>query len=223
MTQPAYTHITFVLDRSGSMQSIVSDTIGGFNRFLEEQQQAPGRATMTLVQFDHEYEPLLVVAPLSEARPLSPRTYRPRGSTALLDAIGRAIDETGQSLAAMNEPDRPSTVLFVILTDGQENASRVFTRERVFDMISHQRAQYQWQFVFLGANQDAIAEASHLGIAAGAALTFAPVPGAAFDAFQAVSRACVEVRTKKRKTHETELFTPDERRRQAEAVTKTRP
>ncbi|MBC8139134.1 MAG: VWA domain-containing protein, partial [Fibrella sp.] len=111
-----YTHITLVLDRSGSMESMRGDAIGGFNTFLKDQQAAPGAATLTLVQFDDRYEKPYEFAPIASVAPLSERTFVPRGSTALLDAVGQAIEETGGRLASLPEHERPAKVLFVTLT-----------------------------------------------------------------------------------------------------------
>lgn len=178
--RPDYVHIAVVLDRSGSMDSIRSDTIGGFNHFLSEQKKVPGYVTVTLVEFDHEYLVRYSSTPLIHVRPLTEDTYRPRGSTALLNAIGRTIRDTGQYLSAMPEHERPSKVLFVIVTDGHENASHEesnpafrFTKAQINEMISLQRNQYSWEFVFLGANQDAIETGSSLGISRASSMTYA--------------------------------------------------
>lgn len=168
-----YTHISVVLDRSGSMSTVWDDTIGGFNSFLEEQRKLPGECTISAIQFDSEYDVLYTAKSIADAPKLTKETYVPRGSTALLDAIGRTINDTGAKLAAMSEDQRPSKVLFVILTDGQENASREFSRQKVFDMIKLQRETYKWDFVFLGANQDAISTGTSLGMAAGSTMTYA--------------------------------------------------
>src|SRR5207244_2961837 len=129
----------------------------------------PGEMTVTLVQFNQEIELALDAQPIGEARPLDRRRYRPNGDTALLDAIGDSIDRTGARLRKLAERDRPSKVVVVILTDGLENASRAYSREHVFGMIQHQREKCSWEFVFLGANQDAIQEAANMGIAPAAA------------------------------------------------------
>jgi len=178
-----YTDITIVLDRSGSMDCVKDDTIGGVNQFLKSQQAVPGEATFSLVQFDNVIEDVVWGVPLGAAQPLTSETFVPRGSTALLDAIGQTIDRVGQSLAAMNEPERPDKVVFVIVTDGLENASSVFTRHKIDGMIAHQRDQYQWQFLFLGANQDAIATAASLNISAESALTYSGTPLGTKSAF----------------------------------------
>lgn len=167
------TDITIVLDRSGSMGVIRDDTIGGVNRFIADQKTGPGAATFTLNQFDHEFETVIDAKPITEAQPLTAKTYVPRGSTALLDAIGRSITATGARLEKIPEADRPGKVVFTIVTDGHENRSREFTRAKVFDMIKHQQDKYGWQFVFLGANQNAISEATNYGISAANAMTFA--------------------------------------------------
>jgi hypothetical protein len=164
--------ITIILDRSGSMASIATDVVGGFNHFVTEQRAQPGDCRLTLVQFDNQYEVVYAGRSIAEAPMLNSETFQPRGSTALLDAIGRTIDATGDRLRALPETDRPDRVLLVIITDGLENASTEYTRARVFEMISTQRDVYRWGFLFMAANQDAIQEGGHIGIAPGAALNF---------------------------------------------------
>lgn len=169
-----YTHIVLVLDRSGSMGSIVDDTIGGFNTFLATQRREPGHATMTLRLFESvPLEPAYVFKPLHEAPELSTSSYVPGGATALYDAIGLTIEETGEALKGMAESARPAKVVFAILTDGRENASRKFTASRIAQMIKLQSEAYKWEFVFLGANQNAILTARELNIEAGNTLSFA--------------------------------------------------
>lgn len=153
-----------VIDRSGSMSSVVDDTIGGFNTLLREQQQLHGDVRMTLVQFDDHYDVLHSATPVRHVAPLNHATYVPRGWTALLDAIGRTIDDVGASLAAMPEHERPARVILVVLTDGAENASRVFTGQRVREMIQHQRERYSWEFVVLGSSLETITAAHNWGI-----------------------------------------------------------
>ena len=156
------TDITMVIDRSGSMQSIRSDAEGGVNSFIEQQRNEPGETLLTLVQFDAKYDFVERGTPISQVKPYQ---LVPRGSTALLDAVGRAINETGARLSAMPESDRPALVVFVIVTDGQENSSREFQRSQIRQMIEHQQSAYNWQFTFLAANQDAFAEGAAMGIA----------------------------------------------------------
>jgi hypothetical protein len=171
MSLNSATHVSIVLDRSGSMASVREDTIGGFNSFLDAQRRHEN-VTMTLAQFDNHYDVLFDAVPIAKVPHLTDKTFEPRGSTALLDAIGRTIEDTGRRLAAMPEADRPSKVLFVIITDGQENASEKFTRAQVFEMISHQREVYSWEFVFIGANQDVIDESTSLGMNATNSLSY---------------------------------------------------
>ncbi len=156
------TDITMVIDRSGSMQSIRTDAEGGINSFIEQQKQEPGEANLTLVQFDTEYEFVHSGVPIKQVPAFK---LIPRGSTALLDAVGRAINETGARLAAVAESQRPGLVVFVIVTDGQENSSREFTRDQIRTMVEHQQSAYKWQFTFLAANQDAFAAGGSMGIA----------------------------------------------------------
>lgn len=164
------TDITLVVDRSGSMSHVREDAEGGVNTFIAEQANEPGRALLTLVQFDTEYEFVHKGVPIGEAT-----KYRliPRGMTALLDAVGRAINETGERLAQMPEEDRPGLVIFVVMTDGHENSSVEFTKAQVKEMIERQQNVYNWHFTFLGANQDAFAEAGSLGINKGGAANYA--------------------------------------------------
>jgi uncharacterized protein YegL len=165
------TDITLVIDRSGSMQSIRDDAQGGINAFIAGQNKTPGDVLVTLVQFDTEYEFIHKGVPV---RDVPPYELQPRGGTALLDAVGRAINETGARLAKLQEEDRPGLVIFVVMTDGQENSSREFTRAQVKQMIQRQQSDYNWHFTFLGANQDAFAEAGGIGILSAGAADFAP-------------------------------------------------
>jgi hypothetical protein len=165
------TYIAVVLDRSGSMSTVRQSTIDGFNEFLAGQKAVPGTARLKLVQFDNEYTPVYDGL-LSAAEPLTDKTYVPRGSTALLDAIGRTINEVGTVLSNTPPIERPKTVIVAIMTDGEENASLEFSRQQVFDMIGHQRNIYKWEFVFLGANQDAIKVGASFNINASSSITY---------------------------------------------------
>ena len=169
------THIAVLLDRSGSMADVKDETISGFNYFLKEQKTAGDNASFTLVQFDSESTDVVHEArPVRDVPDLNQDTYQPRGSTPLLDALGQTINSTGRALAAIPEANRPDKVVFVVITDGQENASHQFTKARVKEMIDHQTGKYNWQFVYLGANQDAFAEAGAVGIAMANAANFTP-------------------------------------------------
>jgi hypothetical protein len=180
------TDITVLLDRSGSMENIRQDMEGGFNSFVEEQRKLPGNCSLTLIQFDDRYE-REYTKPLAEVPPLN---LVPRGWTALLDAIGRAINETGERLAVLPESERPAKVIFVIITDGHENASQIFPRHKIAEMIAHQREKYAWQFLFLGANQDAIATGGSMGISAGSSLTYSANAVGTRSSYDSLS-ACV--------------------------------
>ena len=146
------------------MVPLVEAAIAGFNHFLQEQQNAPGQARLTLVLFDDTYLKHVDAIPVHEVIPLDTTTYVPGASTALLDAIGRTIDELGARLERTAEADRPGKVTVAILTDGLENASRHYTWRDVSERIKHQTEKYSWEFLFLGANQDAIATALALSI-----------------------------------------------------------
>lgn len=187
--------ITMILDRSGSMASIALDTIGGVNTFLRDQKDVPGEALFTLAQFDDRYEIVHDAVPIARVEPLTEKTFVPRGSTALLDAIARTIDSAGKRIAAIPEGDRPDKVICVIVTDGQENASRTYTRSKVFDRIAHQRDVYKWEFVFLGANQDAIEEAGKLGIGAASSMSYTASAAGVAANYRSLSANLSSVRT----------------------------
>ena len=197
MTRADLTDITFVLDRSGSMQSIKSATIESFNGFVQSQRAGDGTAQLSLVQFDDHYEPNYLAIPIDQTPELNEVTYVPRASTALLDAIGRTVQLTGERLRDMPENERPGTVVFVTLTDGYENASREYTLQRVNDMICEQRDKYSWQFIFLGANQDAIATAAKMGMGAGQSMTFAASPSGTHGVLNAFDKKMHLLRTSK--------------------------
>lgn len=164
MTNPNLTLINFVIDKSGSMFRTKDDVIGGFNRLLSEQRIAPGACLVTHVQFADTCTVLYTAKPIADVEALSTATYVPGGNTALLDAIGTSINDAGAKLSAMAEDERPGKVLFVIMTDGLENASREFDRAKIMDMIQHQESKYSWSFLFIGANMDVVQEAASLGI-----------------------------------------------------------
>ena len=165
MTKENFTSINVIVDESGSMGHLVKDTVGGFNKFLSDQKDVPGDAVFTLCLFSTKHNLPFDFVKLAHVPALTDKAYRPGGSTALLDAVGTTINHVGAKLSAMPEEERPSKVIFLIITDGEENASKEFTKEQVASMVSHQRDVYNWEFVFMGANIDAIAEGSSLGIA----------------------------------------------------------
>jgi uncharacterized protein YegL len=160
------TEVVFILDRSGSMVDLTSDTIGGFNSFIENQKQEPGEAILTTILFDDQYDIFHNGVDIKSVKPLTAKEYFARGMTALLDAIGKTINTVGERLNKTEEEDKPSKVIFVITTDGQENASREFTQPKIKEMIERQTKDYNWQFIFLGANIDAVSTAKSFGIQA---------------------------------------------------------
>lgn len=194
-TQSAPAEIAVILDRSGSMQSIAGDAIGGFNAFLAAQRGEPGAARLSLVLFDDRYEVPLKSIPLADVPDLTTRTFVPRGSTALLDAIGRTLRKMTTSFAARPAEKRPARIIVAILTDGEENASHEYTRPHIFDLIGEKRAQ-GWEFVFLAANQDAFTAAERLNILREDAANFSATPGQACDAFLDMSSRVSEKRRK---------------------------
>ncbi len=158
------TEIIFVLDKSGSMESIRRETVEGFNDFVHRQLADSGETKISLILFDTKYKVAYAGVPLREVVDLTVSSYMPDGGTALLDALGTAIDRTGQRLAEIDPENRPGTVIVVVLTDGQENSSQEYTLEEVRNRVKNQTKNYAWQFLFLGANQDAWLEAGKMGI-----------------------------------------------------------
>lgn len=166
------TEIVFILDRSGSMHSLTNDTIGGYNSFIQQQKEEVGEARLTTILFDNEYEILHNSVDIKSVSNITNKEYFTRGTTAMLDAIGVAINTIGEKLSKESEDDRPSKVIFVITTDGQENASKEFKRNQIKEMIERQQNEYSWKFIFLGANMDAVSEGDSLGIARGMSLNY---------------------------------------------------
>lgn len=189
--------IVCVIDRSGSMASVVDDAIGGYNTFLKAQQALPYPAKWSLVLFDHEYLMVEKNVDIAAAVPLDNERFVPRGSTALLDAIGRTIDDTGTMLATLPESERPDKVLMAILTDGHENASSDYSRERIARMIEHQRTVYSWEFIFLAANQDAISAAASIAIPAASAVNYQNTGEGNRAAYDTLNKATAAYRAKK--------------------------
>lgn len=166
------TELVFILDRSGSMSGLEEDTIGGFNSMLDKQKEEKGDAFVTTVLFDNKYELLHDRKDIKNIRPISKKEYYVRGTTALLDAIGIAINNIGQALSNTNDNQRPDKVMFVIITDGMENSSTEYSFDKVKEMIEHQKSKYSWDFIFLGANIDAVKTAASFGIAEDRATNF---------------------------------------------------
>lgn len=184
-----YTHITVLIDKSGSMSPLQADTIGGFNSYLAEQQALPGTATLSLVLFDtgDPFEVVHGFKPIAAVEPLTYKTYRPAGGTPLLDAIGNGINDLGKQLAALPESHRPEKVVFAIITDGQENSSKEFTKAQIEAMIKTQREAYNWQIVFQSSDLSAMQDAQSYGISPMAMASYAPSGAGVRSAFNNLS------------------------------------
>ena len=189
------TEMVFILDRSGSMQSLTDDTIGGFNSMIDGQKKEDGEAYVTTVLFDDNYEVLHDHVDIQKVSPITTKEYYARGCTALLDAIGKTINSIGSRLCATPEDERPDKVMFVITTDGFENASKEFSKSTVKEMIEHQQEKYSWTFMFLGANMDAVKEAESIGISANYATNYTYTTQGVRDSFITLSNTTKSVRT----------------------------
>lgn len=206
------THVTFVLDSSGSMAAIEDDTKGGFNVFLQEQREEEGEATVSLYNFDDFVDRVYRMAPIEAAETLDTENYRPGGSTALYDALATAIDETAESIDGLAEADRPDTVIVVVLTDGKENASET-PQQRIREKVTYRREEDDWEFLFIGANQDAALTAEGMGMAADKSLNMHHSGDGVKAAQQSTSRSI----SRARRQGETGGYEEADRRRQDEA------
>ncbi len=184
MTDPQLSLVAALLDRSGSMQSIADDTRGGFDAYIAKERENDGRIVVTLAQFDDQYDLVYSAMPIDSVPPL---VLEPRSMTALYDAIGKLITDVGSDLAAKPEHERPHSVTVLVMTDGHENASREWTHEAVRALITQQETQYDWDFVFLGSNIDAVAVGTGLGFARDKSLTYAPTSDGVSAAFGSVA------------------------------------
>ena len=191
------TEIVIILDRSGSMQNLAEDTIGGFNSFVNEQKKETGEARLTAVLFDNEYEILHDGVNIQDVPVLTEKEYYARGMTAMLDAVGKTINDVGERLAKTEEKDRPGKVIFVITTDGMENASKEFKKSQIKEMIERQQNVYSWKFLFLGANIDAFGEAGGIGIGGAFAAQYQATPGGAHSLYESIAGAVSSVRRSK--------------------------
>ena len=188
------TEIVFILDRSGSMAGLENDTIGGFNAMIEKQKREPGEAYVSTVLFDNESVVIHDRVDIQKIEPMTRREYYVRGCTALLDAVGKAIHHIGNVHKYARPEDRPEKTLFVITTDGMENASRQYSYDRVKMMIERNTEKYGWEFLFLGANIDAAKEAARFGIRADRAANYHADHQGTAVIYEAVSDAVCNVR-----------------------------
>ena len=188
------TELVFILDRSGSMAGLENDTIGGFNSMIEKQKQEAGEAIVSTVLFDHQQEVIHDRVDIQDVKPMTRSDYYVRGSTALLDAMGKAIHHIGNVHKYAREEDRPEKTLFIITTDGMENSSRRYSYDKVKKMVERQKEKYGWEFLFLGANIDAIEVAGRFGISADRAVNYeCDAVGTAVN-YKVLSKAVSQVR-----------------------------
>ncbi|WRP04558.1 vWA domain-containing protein [Rossellomorea aquimaris] len=189
------TEIIFLLDRSGSMGGLEHETIGGYNSFIEKQSQLPGQTLVTTVLFDDKVEQLWSGVDANKIR-LTQEEYFVRGCTALMDSVGKTILKVGHRLSSLEEVERPGKVIFVITTDGMENASVEFSASKVKDLISHQQERYNWEFIFLGANINVAEEALKIGIDIGNAYQFEASSEGVEKMYDVVSEAVFDKRSR---------------------------
>lgn len=208
MSNQNLTLIAFLLDRSGSMQSIKSDVVGGFDAFLAEQRAGDGDCRVTLAQFDNEYEVVYHAMPVGDVPPLE---LNPRSSTALLDSMGKLITDTAAEIAALAEDDKPGSVIIAIMTDGLENASHEWTRPAIKSLVEQQTNEFGWEFLYMGADQDAVEVGKDLGVKAEQAVTYSR--GKSREAMAAMSGNVRGYRTAKMVDAEAPMpaFTADQR------------
>lgn len=197
MANNEYTHISIILDRSGSMETLRSDTIGGFNAFLKEQQEQPGKATLTLVQFDSQdpYEVLCDFKSIREVPGLTYQTFVPRSATPLLDAVGRGINDIESKISVLKKSQAPENIVFMIITDGQENSSREFKLSRIKEMVKEKTAQ-GWHFLFLSADLQSFSEAGDMGYDANISVFFDS--GGTRDSWSVIAEKTTAFRRSKR-------------------------
>lgn len=188
------TELVFILDRSGSMAGLESDTIGGFNSLLEKQKKEPGEAVVTTVLFDNDYELLHDRFDIKNVKPVTGREYFVRGSTALLDAVGKTIMKTVNVQKNAGEGEQADKVMFVIITDGMENASNEFSYSQIKKMIQLEKNEYGWEFIFLGANIDAEETAGRYGIDSDRAVNYHADSQGLKKSYESVNEAIYEMR-----------------------------
>lgn len=188
------TELVVILDRSGSMQRLAEDTIGGFNSLIENQRKLEGKCTVTTVLFDNKVEILYQGKDIKEVPTLTSKEYFARGSTALLDAIGITINETNSKISSMKEEEKPSKVLVAITTDGLENSSNEYSYSSIKSLIEEKKKKLGWDFIFLGANIDAIGEANKFGIERDMAMNIKATKVGQRHAFESINKAAYHAR-----------------------------
>lgn len=188
------TELVFILDRSGSMAGLESDTIGGFNSLIEKQRKQDGECYVSTILFDHVSEVLHDRVKLSEVDKLTENDYMVRGATALIDAIGGAIHHIGNVHKYARPEDVPEYTMFVIMTDGMENASRRYSSDKVKRMIEHEKEKYGWEFLFIGANIDSVETARHFGIGADRSVNYHADSQGTAIVFETVSETVCNMR-----------------------------
>jgi hypothetical protein len=195
MTKENFTSINVIIDASGSMSHLTHDTIGNFNTFLKEQKAFPGEAAFTLCTFNTDYHLVHDFEKIANVPDLNHMNYMPMGGTALLDAMGTTMDSVGAKLAAMSEDERPSKVIFLIITDGHENSSHRYSSDQIKSMVEHQKDKYAWEFVFMGANIDAIAAGTNLGISVQNTMNYAPTSAGTASLYRSISNNMTSYRS----------------------------
>lgn len=190
-----FTSITYIMDASSSMLDLTKETISSFNQFVKEQKDVPGEATFSLCVFNTDYRLVHDFIPLQHVEDLNTVSYRCSGGTALLDAMGTTIDTLGVKLAAMPEEDRPSKVIVLVVTDGEENSSRKFTLDQIKSKVTHQREIYNWEFIFMGANIDAITAGTSLGFTAANSVQYDATDVGTKQLYSSISSGMASYRT----------------------------
>lgn len=190
-----YTHITMVIDKSGSMENLQKDTIGGFNSFIKDQKTQPGKATITLVQFSTDYTITYSGVDIKDAPELTEKNYVPGGGTALLDALHKAIQETKEFINSMPEDEQPGRVVIVTITDGEENSSHEIKKEDLKKLVSDSESSMAWRFVFMGANIDSFSSSHSLGMtSANNSLDYSASSGGVRTSYHLLSSGMANIR-----------------------------
>lgn len=207
------TELVFILDRSGSMQSLTDDTIGGFNSLIEKQRGGNGECLVSTVLFNNSSKVLHDRVPLSEIKKMTRADYSAQGNTALIDAIGAAIHHIGNVHKYARQEDVPQNTMFVIITDGMENSSRIYTSDQVKEMIERQKSKYGWEFLFIGANIDAVETAQNFGISKDRAVDYLADSEGTQTVYNSVCAAVSMMRSAKLSEDWSEQITEDFKKR----------